>query len=93
MAFRLEHINYRDTLKRRGDVSYLRVTDGTRQLRKDIEVNSRAFANASDIHHHHRGRRRVFVSRPRIIAALPRLYPREEERAPHATHRLTAVRK
>lgn len=35
-----ERINYQATRRRGETVSYLRVTDGTRQLRKGIEVNS-----------------------------------------------------
>lgn len=64
-----------------GDVSYLRVTDGTRQLRKGIEVNSRALANARPTSPSPPpSRRRDFVSRPRIIAILSSLYLRDDLR-------------
>lgn len=95
-----EHINYQATRRRGETVSYLRVTDGTRQLRKGIEVNSPHTFHDGVVVSSFRIPARGVMERPTGVPLIPGTYLRDDIRVEenaealslHATYGLTAVR-
>lgn len=86
-----EHINYQATRRRGETVSYLRVTDGTRQLRKGIEVNSpHTFHDGVVVLHFRRIPARGVMERPTGVPLIPGTYLRDNIRVEERTQRLSS---